>query len=163
MVMAQVIIGDLPKNSFNHSPQYCVWNSNGKVSVHLMHWSPESNVWVVDKEYFSGYAPFSEVVELARRVYDQWRPQSRYDEPYRYSLYVRDNAILTDFGEIERRVIIYLSLRNYVRDRDRLIDLVVGLPFIAGLYWGGELLRARELGFKEFVRVRKALRVMLGL
>ena len=164
MVMREEVSGyEDGRTMFQHSPVYCFRGINRHVYFHLMHWSPERKRWVLGKAYFSGECPFGEVVEVAKYVFDEWRPTQPSGEPDRYSLVIRGNAIYTDFGEIERRLVIYCALRRDVDDSFLLMHRVVKMSFLAAMYWAGELLKAREEGYSEYLKLKKALKLVLNL
>ncbi|MGC8542705.1 MAG: hypothetical protein ACP5NQ_02090 [Vulcanisaeta sp.] len=164
MVMKEEVYGyEGDRIRFFHSPVYAFRGVNGHVTFHLMHWSPENKRWILGKAYFSEECPFDESVEVARYVFDEWRPTTVNGEPERYSLIIKGNAMYTDFGEIERRLIIYCSLRRGVADPYVLMHRVVRMSFLAAMYWAGELLKARDVGYPEYSRLKKALKLVLNL
>ena len=146
------------KMMFQHSPVYCFRGINGHVHFHLMHWSPERKRWILNKAYFSSKCPFNEAVEVAKYVFDEWRLI-----PEKYSLVIKGNVIYTDFSEVERRLVIYCALRRDVDDPFPLMHRVVKMSFLAAMYWAGELLKAREEGYSEYLRLKKALKLVLDL
>ncbi|MGC9227740.1 hypothetical protein [Caldivirga sp.] len=149
--------------SFTHSPIYGFRGVNGHVSFHLMHYSPENRRLILGRAYFSEECPFNEAVEVANHVFNEWRPTRINGEPEDYNLVIRGNAMYTDFSEIERRLIIYCALRNTVTDFYELMYKVIKMNFLAAMYWGGELLKARDAGYFEYLRLKKALKLVLNL
>ena len=148
---------------FSHSPVYGFRSVNRHVSFHLMHWSPESGRWILGKAYFSEECLFNEAVEVAKYVFNEWRPITLSGEPEGYSLIIKSNVMYTDFNEIERRLIIYCALRNSVNDPYALMHGVIKLSSLAALYWAGELLKAKDTGYREYLRMRKALKLILNI
>ncbi len=115
---------------------------------------------LIQKPDFISRCDFNKVKQLAKAVFDKWRPFDPRGTPY--LLITGDDFILTNLEEVMRRAFIFCTLMNESKNVKELIQDVNGMTALEALYWSGELRRGWKEDKSYYNRARTALRILLG-